>query len=81
MKLRTKFHMDSEHKDVVVKRELVNDAIFRSYELLASALSGRALQVVQGIPGESAWTDGKSIFIDASLSEREQITALLINQR
>jgi nitric oxide reductase NorD protein len=78
MKLRTKFHKDSEHKDVVMKREPVGNTIFHSYELLASALSGRALQVVQGIPGEPAWTDGKSIFIDASLGEREQITALLI---
>jgi len=78
MNLRLKSPIDSMRKDAIVKSESASSTVFSSYELLASALSGRALQVMQGVPGEPAWTDGKSIFIDASLSEREQITTLLV---
>lgn len=47
--------------------------------LLASALSGRDLQVVAaGAPNEPAWTDGKAIFLDASLDRIAQIRAVAV---
>ena len=46
--------------------------------LLASAISGRALQVAPGEPGEPAWTDGRTIFVDPDTSTRRQIEALAV---
>ena len=46
--------------------------------LLASAISSRALRVAPGEPGEPAWTDGKLVFIDASISTAEQVKALAV---
>nr|WP_191498174.1 VWA domain-containing protein [Mycobacterium simulans] len=46
--------------------------------MLASALSGRTLQVARAEPGELAWTDGTTIFVDASRSAREQLEALVV---
>jgi hypothetical protein len=46
--------------------------------LLASALSGRALRVAPGEPGEPAWTDGRSVFVDAGASARDRLEALAV---
>lgn len=46
--------------------------------MLASALSGRTLQVARSEPGELAWTDGTTIFVDASRGAREQHEALVV---
>lgn len=46
--------------------------------LLASAISGRALQVAPGSPGDPAWTDGRVVFVDAHISTREQLEALAV---
>jgi hypothetical protein len=46
--------------------------------LLASAISGRALQVAPGELGEPAWTDGKTIYVDPDTSARRQIEALAV---
>ena len=46
--------------------------------LLASALSGRAVQVAPGEPGEPAWTDGRMVFVDAATSTRDQLEALAV---
>jgi nitric oxide reductase NorD protein len=46
--------------------------------LLASAISGRALQVAPGEPGKPAWTDGRVVFVDASISTREQVAAVAV---
>jgi nitric oxide reductase NorD protein len=46
--------------------------------LLASALSGRSLQVVPTEPGGSAWTDGKTVLIDADTSMSDQIAVLAV---
>ena len=46
--------------------------------LLASAISGRALQVSPGEPGEPAWTDGRAVFVGSDLSAREQVDALSV---
>jgi len=46
--------------------------------LLASALGSRALRVAAAGPGERAWTDGKSVFLDANLGPREQLEALAV---
>ena len=46
--------------------------------LLASAISSRALQVMPGETGEPAWTDGKVVFVDASISRRQQVEAVAV---
>jgi hypothetical protein len=46
--------------------------------LLASALSGRAVQVAPGGRGEPAWTDGKTVFVDADASTRDRVEALAV---
>ena len=46
--------------------------------LLASAISNRALQVAPGEPGEPAWTDGRVVFVDASIGTREQVEAIAV---
>jgi hypothetical protein len=48
------------------------------FGLLASALSGRVLQVAPGEPGAPAWTDGRTIFLDADTSPRSQLEALAV---
>lgn len=46
--------------------------------LLASAISSRTLQVTSGEPGEPAWTDGRVVFVDGSISTREQVEAVAV---
>lgn len=46
--------------------------------LLASALAGRALEVASGEPGELAWTDGRTVFVDPDASRRDQLRALAV---
>jgi hypothetical protein len=46
--------------------------------LLASAISGHALQVAPGGRGEPAWTDGRTIFVDANISTRDQVEAIAV---
>jgi hypothetical protein len=46
--------------------------------LLASAISGRPLEVAAGKPGELAWTDGKVVFVDAAAGMRKQLGALAV---
>jgi hypothetical protein len=48
------------------------------FSLLASALSGRDLQVAAGPPNKPAWTDGRAIFLDANASSSEQVRALSV---
>ena len=48
------------------------------FDLLASAISSRALQVAPGEPGEPAWTDGTVVFVDASISTSEQVEAVAV---
>src|ERR1700758_690379 len=46
--------------------------------LLASALSGRTLRVCSAGPGEPAWTDGSTVFVDPSRAKHEQLEALAV---
>jgi hypothetical protein len=46
--------------------------------LLASALSGRTVQVAPGKPGEPAWTDGRRIFVAADGSTRHRFETLAV---
>ncbi len=48
------------------------------FDLLASALSGRALKVAPGEPGDLAWTDGRKVFVDADADGRDQLAALAV---
>jgi len=48
------------------------------YQLLASAIAGRTLDVTAGAPDESAWTDGFSIFIDPNAGARHQLTSISV---
>lgn len=46
--------------------------------LLASALAGRTVAVTSGAPGECAWTDGITVFIDAEASAARQIESVTV---
>jgi nitric oxide reductase NorD protein len=46
--------------------------------LLASALSGRTLRVCSVEPGQPAWTDGSTVFVDPSRAKHEQLEALAV---
>jgi nitric oxide reductase NorD protein len=48
------------------------------WSLLGSAIAGRPLQVARCEPGESAWTDGRAVFVDGDASTREQVDALVV---
>jgi hypothetical protein len=61
-----------------VNDETDNVNILQPLELLASAISGRILRVAPGACGEAAWTDGRTVFLDISLSEREQLASLFV---
>jgi nitric oxide reductase NorD protein len=65
-------------RGTVVADESTTDGVIAHFELLASALSGRQLRVVRGKPGEPCWTDGKLVYVDDTVSERDQITAILV---
>ena len=53
------------------------DSLWR-LDLLASAISGRALRVAPGEPGEPAWTDGRTAFVDGHTGTQHQIAALVV---
>jgi nitric oxide reductase NorD protein len=46
--------------------------------LLASALAGRTIAVAPGDPGESAWTDGITVFVDGAASPRQQLESVTV---
>lgn len=46
--------------------------------LLASALAGRTVAVAAGAPGDPAWTDGITVFIDAEASAARQIESVTV---
>jgi hypothetical protein len=46
--------------------------------LLASALSGRALEIAPAEAGGPAWTDGRTIFVDERSSARDQRKAVAV---
>ncbi len=46
--------------------------------LLASALAGRTVAVASGAPGEPAWTDGITVFIDAEAGAAQQIESVTV---
>ncbi|ORA82157.1 nitric oxide reductase activation protein [Mycobacterium malmoense] len=46
--------------------------------MLAWALSGRTLRVAPVEPGEPAWTDGATVFVDADATARHRLEALAV---
>jgi nitric oxide reductase NorD protein len=46
--------------------------------MLASALSGRAVAVAELQPGEPAWTDGQTIYVEAAARARAQLEAIAV---
>jgi nitric oxide reductase NorD protein len=46
--------------------------------LLASALAGRTVAVAAGDRGEPAWTDGVTVFVDATDSPRRQLESVTV---
>jgi hypothetical protein len=46
--------------------------------LLVSALAGRTVVVASGAPGEPAWTDGITVFIDAEASSVRQLESATV---
>ncbi len=48
------------------------------FTLLASAISGRPLEVTAGDPGMPAWTDGHTVFIDAEAPHQTQVQCVAV---
>jgi nitric oxide reductase NorD protein len=48
------------------------------FRLLASGIAGRPLEVAPAPSGGAAWTDGGSVFVDATASAADQVTALAV---
>jgi nitric oxide reductase NorD protein len=48
------------------------------WSMLASALSGRTLQVAPVAPGGSAWTDATTVFVDGETDVRNQIESVAV---
>ena len=48
------------------------------YALLASAISGRPLEVADGDPGRPAWSDGRTVFIDAESAPQAQLQCVVV---
>lgn len=46
--------------------------------LLASALAGRTIAVAPATPGEPAWTDGVTLFVDPSVGADRQLEAVTV---
>ena len=46
--------------------------------LLASALAGRNVAVAPADPGEPAWTDGVTVFVDAAASAIQQLESVTV---
>ncbi|OBF92232.1 nitric oxide reductase activation protein [Mycobacterium sp. 852002-51152_SCH6134967] len=46
--------------------------------LLASALAGRTVAVAPAAPGEPAWTDGVTVFVDPSAGAHRQLEAVTV---
>ena len=61
-----------------MKGDQASEDGLRRFGLLASALSGRPLDVAPGGPGTRAWTDGRTVFIDADAGKRDQLEALAV---
>jgi nitric oxide reductase NorD protein len=56
----------------------VDDDGPQRFGLLASALAGRTIAVASGGPGEPAWTDGLTVFIDVDESPSRQLEAVTV---
>ena len=50
----------------------------KRFALLASAISGQPLEVAAGDPGVRAWTDGRTIFIDAEAAQQTQVDCVVV---
>ncbi|MGV0737659.1 VWA domain-containing protein [Mycobacterium syngnathidarum] len=48
------------------------------HRMLASALAGRPVEVVEGSPGVQAWSDGRTITVDPGVSPRHTIEAIVV---
>jgi nitric oxide reductase NorD protein len=48
------------------------------FALLASAVSGLPLEVAAGDPGMPAWTDGRTVFIDAEAAHQTQMQCVVV---
>ncbi|VBA41621.1 hypothetical protein LAUMK191_04149 [Mycobacterium attenuatum] len=46
--------------------------------IVASAIAGRTVQVAAAGAGEVAWTDGRTIFVDAGLPGRDRLASLAV---
>lgn len=56
----------------------VSGGSIRRFGLLASAMSGRPVDVVAAAPGEPAWTDGDTMYIDPTATALDQKQALAV---
>ncbi len=50
----------------------------QSLDMVASALAGKTVAVAQLPPGQSAWTDGQTIYVDGSAAGRARLEAVAV---
>jgi len=50
----------------------------QSLDLVASALAGKTVAVAQLPPGQPAWTDGQTIYVDGSAAARARLEAVAV---
>ncbi|BBX83379.1 nitric oxide reductase activation protein NorD [Mycolicibacterium aubagnense] len=60
-----------------VETDATGEDIHR-FGLLASAMAGRPVDVAEAVPGEPAWTDGDTMFVDPSATAIDQRRALAV---
>jgi nitric oxide reductase NorD protein len=60
-----------------VANEALGDGL-AGLSMLASALAGRAVAVAEQRPGEPPWTDGQTIYLDASAPSRAKLAAIAV---
>jgi nitric oxide reductase NorD protein len=63
---------------VVLEGEHVGASRVRRFELLASAIAGRLLEVASVEPGVPPWTDGATVFVDAEAGPAEQLRCIAV---
>jgi len=56
----------------------VDDDGPQRFTLIASALAGRTVAVAAADPGEPAWTDGITIFVDAAETDASQLDSVAV---
>jgi len=60
------------------ERDVATDADSARLTLLASAIAGRPLRVAEQAPGEPAWTDGTTLYLDSAATPRLRLESVAV---